>query len=177
METIISEAEYRQKEQGLFLTSSDIEFLKRHPLVTLGVHTRSHPVLSGLNDEQIRDEISGSLDFYERQIGGGLPMFSIPFGRLYRDYDERTLRVAGDLSVQVVLSAYGGDNAQGQPLYNVRRIPVQEEALREGFSSFMKYLRDRCDVGDYSVEEARLRDAVERHPRFAPRHRAASPDR
>jgi peptidoglycan/xylan/chitin deacetylase (PgdA/CDA1 family) len=166
---IISGEEYREKEQGLFLTPADLEFLKRHPLVTLGVHTRSHPVMSRLGDEEIRDEISGSLDFHERQIGGGVPMFSIPFGRLYRDYDERTVRIARDLLVGVILSAYGGDNGGGQPLYNVRRIPVQEDVLREGFSCLMKYLGDRCDVGDYSGREARLREAVERHRTGLPR--------
>jgi peptidoglycan/xylan/chitin deacetylase (PgdA/CDA1 family) len=166
---VISEEEYRRKERRLFLTLADLEFLRRHPLVTLGVHTKSHPVLSGLGDEEIRDEISGSLDFHERHIGGGPPMFSIPFGRLYRDYDERTVRIARELLVGVVLSAYGGDNGEGQPLYNVRRIPMQAEALKEGFSCFMKYLRDRCDVGDYYDREARLREAVERHRADLPR--------
>jgi peptidoglycan/xylan/chitin deacetylase (PgdA/CDA1 family) len=161
---IVSEDEYREKEQGLFLSSADLELLKRHPLVTLGVHTRSHPVMSGLSDEEIRDEISGSSDFYRREIGGRTLMFSVPFGRLYRDYDERTVNIARDLSVEVVLSAYGGDNGEGQPLYNVRRIPVQEEMLEEGSSSFMAYLRDRCAADDYQDAEARLRSAVGGHP-------------
>ncbi len=157
---IVSEDAYKEKEQGLFLSQADLELLKRHPLVTFGIHTRSHPVMSGLSVEEIRDEISGSIDFYEREIGGGVPAFSIPFGRLYRDYDERTVSAARDLSVKVILSAYGGENPEGQPLYNIRRIPVQEEILREGFSSFMTYLRSRCAVDDYQDAEARLRFAV-----------------
>jgi peptidoglycan/xylan/chitin deacetylase (PgdA/CDA1 family) len=161
---IVSEDEYREKEQGLFLSSADLQLLKRHPLVTLGVHTRSHPVMSGLSDDEINDEIAGSLDFYGREIGGGAPVFSVPFGRLCRDYDERTVRIARDLSVGVVLSAYGGDNSEGQPLYNIRRIPVQEDMLEEGFLSLMEHLRSRCNVPDYSVKEARFYDAVEGHP-------------
>jgi peptidoglycan/xylan/chitin deacetylase (PgdA/CDA1 family) len=165
---IVSEDEYRDKEQGLFLSSADLQLLKRHPLVALGVHTGSHPVLSGLDDDEISEEISASLDFHGRNVGGGIPIFSVPFGRLYRDYDERTVRIALNLSVGVILSAYGGDNREGQPLYNVRRIPVQEDMLEEGFSSFMKHLRNRCDVDDYSGKEARLRDAIERHPSRVP---------
>ncbi len=164
LRSIVSEDEYREKEQGLFLSPADLKFLKRHPLVTLGIHTRSHPVMSGLTGDEIRDEISGSIDFYGREIGGGVPAFSVPFGRLYRDYDDRTVRIARDLSVKVILSAYGGDNREGQPLYNVRRIPVREEMLKGGFPSFMTYLRDRCAAGDYPDEETRLHSAVGGHP-------------
>jgi peptidoglycan/xylan/chitin deacetylase (PgdA/CDA1 family) len=161
---IVSEDEYRDKEQELFLSSADLQLLRRHPLVTLGVHTRSHPVMSGLGDDEISDEIAASIDFHGREIGGGAPIFSVPFGRLYSDYDERTVRIARDLSVGAILSAYGGDNRAGQPLYNIRRIPVLEDMLEEGFSSFMKRLRKRCDADDYAREEVRLRDALERHP-------------
>jgi peptidoglycan/xylan/chitin deacetylase (PgdA/CDA1 family) len=168
LKDIISEDEYRDKEQGLFLSSADLQLLKRHPLVTLGVHTRSHPVMSGLSDDEISDEISGSLNFHAREIGGGVPMFSVPFGRLYRDYDERTVCIARDLSVGVILSAYGGDNREGQPLYNIRRVPVQEDMLEEGFSSFMKHLGNRCNPDDYSGREARLRDAIEGRPSRVP---------
>jgi peptidoglycan/xylan/chitin deacetylase (PgdA/CDA1 family) len=159
---IVTEEEYREKERDLFLSRADLASLKRHDLVTLGIHTKSHPVMAGLCNDEIRDEISGSIDFYRREVGEGVPAFSVPFGRLYKDYDERTIAAARDLSVEVVLSAYGGDNPEGQPLYNVRRIPVQEEVLREGFSSFMTYLEERCSAGDYVMEEARLRSALPR---------------
>jgi peptidoglycan/xylan/chitin deacetylase (PgdA/CDA1 family) len=160
---VIAEEQYREKEQGLFLSLADLQLLRRHPLVSLGVHTKSHPVLSGLDDKQIREEISGSIDFHKQRIGGGLPMFSIPFGRLYRDYDERSVSIARELSVGVILSAYGGDNREGQPLYNVRRIPVQEEILKEGFPSFMTFLKNRCSSDDYLDAEARLCSVVEGH--------------
>jgi peptidoglycan/xylan/chitin deacetylase (PgdA/CDA1 family) len=161
---IVSEEEYRDREGELFLSSADLQLLKWHPLVTLGVHTRSHPVMSRLSDDEIREEISASLDFHGREIGGGVPMFSVPFGRLYRDYDERTVRIARELSFGVILSAYGGDNREGQPFYNVRRIPVQEDMLKEGFLSFMTGLKNRCNVTDYSRKELRLHDAIEGRP-------------
>ena len=57
-------------------------------------------------------------------------MFSMPFGRLFKDYDERAIAIAKTLSINVVLSAYGGGNAEGQPLYNIRRISVHEGKTR-----------------------------------------------
>ncbi len=163
MGSMVSEREYREREGRLFLYSDDIDGLKGNPLVNFGVHTRSHPVMMGLSDEEIRDEISDSIEFYGREIGGGVPMFSIPFGRLYRDYDERTINIARDLSVEVILSAYGGGNSEGQPLYNVRRIPVQEDMLKEGGRSFIEHLKKQCAADGYAEAEARLRAAVRAH--------------
>ncbi len=159
---IVSEAEYREREHGLFLSAGDLDALKNNPRVTFGIHTRSHPVMWALSEEEIRDEISGSLGYYRDTICSAYPMFSVPFGRLYRDYDERTISICRELSLEVILSAYGGDNREGQPLYNIRRIPVSEQMLECGFSSFLSLLRDRCAAADYAGKEKRLRDAVER---------------
>lgn len=157
---MVSEEEYREREGRLFLSYEDIKSLKGNPLVTFGIHTRSHPVMMGLSDEEIRDEISGSLDFYRKWVGSDVPVFSIPFGRLYKDYDERTVNIAHELSVKVILSAYGGCNGKDQPLYNIRRIPVQEDLLREGPRSLIEHIRSRCASGAYVEEEARLGTAV-----------------
>ncbi|MEJ2698003.1 MAG: polysaccharide deacetylase family protein [Candidatus Sulfobium sp.] len=160
-ENIVSEDEYREREGRLFMSFEDVESLKKNPLVTFGIHTCSHPVMKGLTDQEIKGEISGSLDFYRTRVGDDVPMFSVPFGRLYRDYDERTVNIALGLSIEHVFSAYGGGNAKGQALYNVRRIPVQEDRLKEGVSSSIAHIRDRCVADDYMEEEARLLSAVE----------------
>jgi peptidoglycan/xylan/chitin deacetylase (PgdA/CDA1 family) len=165
MQELVSEDEYREKESDLFLSESDIVSLKNNPLVSLGIHTRTHPVMSRLSDSEIMDEISGSVDFYERNIGTGTPMFSVPFGRLYRDYDDRTVIAAGDCSLKVILSAYGGGNSPGQPLYNVRRIPVTEAMLADGSAAFVRRLRECAGAVDYAGAERKLDEAVSSYRR------------
>jgi hypothetical protein len=157
---IVSEVEYREKEKGLFLSAGDLDELKNSSRVTFGIHTGSHPVMLALSDDEIRDEIASSRDFYRRAVGHDVPMFSVPFGRLYEDFDERTINIATELSVKVILSAYGGDNGEGTAPYNIRRIPIHEEMLKDGFSSFLSLLRDRCRAGDYLDKEERLRNAL-----------------
>lgn len=153
---LVSEEEYRETEKGLFLSYSDIDVLKRDPLVSLGIHTRTHPVMSGLSDEEIAAEISGSLDFYKRWVKDDAPMFSVPFGRLYKDYDERTVITAQGLSVEVIFSAYGGRNNKGQPLYNIRRIPVSEGVLERGLASFVDLIKDYDVPTEYIEKEKKL---------------------
>lgn len=161
---IIAEKEYLEKENELFLAYEDIRRLKESPLVEFGIHTRTHPVMKGLGDEEIRDEISGSAALYRDRIGDGRPMFSVPFGRLYKDYDERTIKAALDLSTGVIFSAYGGRNGRGQSLYNIRRIPVHEGLLESGVGKFVRSLFDAEAGPEYREAEKRLHESVEQTP-------------
>ena len=160
LDSLVPEGEYRESEKGLFLSLEDIGRLKKNPLVSFGIHTRSHPVLKCLPDEEISDEIAGSLAFYRSKIRDETPMFSVPFGRLFRDYDERAITIAQTLSINVVLSAYGGGNAAGQPLYNIRRISVHEGKLREGIDTFVDSLREPAEPGEYAEKEKLLSELL-----------------
>ncbi|MFZ2197344.1 MAG: polysaccharide deacetylase family protein [Thermodesulfovibrionales bacterium] len=156
LDNVVSEEVYRKQDKDLFLSMEDIGKLKQNPLVSFGIHTRSHPVMKGLSDAEIHSEIAGSLEFYRSRIGDYAPMFSIPFGRLFMDYDERAIAIAQTLSINVVLSAYGGGNAAGQPLYNIRRISVHEGKLREGFDTFIKTLREPALPVEFMEKEKEL---------------------
>ncbi|CAN5421014.1 polysaccharide deacetylase family protein [soil metagenome] len=48
--------------------------------VTLGAHTRTHPILTNLPVEQARDEMIGSQQDLQREIGHVLPVFCYPNG-------------------------------------------------------------------------------------------------
>ena len=156
LDNVIPEEIYRKQDNDLFLSMEDIGKLKHNPLVSFGIHTRSHPVIKCLTDEEIHYEIAGSLDFYRTRIGGDAPMLSMPFGRLFKDYDERAIKIAQALSINVALSAYGGGNAAGQPLYNIRRISVHEGKLKGGIDIFVDSLRELVVPAEYAEREKEL---------------------
>lgn len=157
---VVSEEEYKKTEHGLFLSFGDIEILKQNPLVSFGIHTQTHPVMMKLNYDEIFDEISESLQFYKKIIKDDAPMFSIPFGRLFRDYDERTVIAAQGLSLQYIFSAYGGDNRKGQPDYNIRRFSVNEGVLDKGIDAFKKTLEDISVEHEFILKEKELNEAL-----------------
>lgn len=157
---IVSEDEYRYREGELFLSLKDIDNLKKQQHLSLGIHSHTHPVMMKLTDEEIHKEISESLDFYKSNIKDNTPMFSIPFGRLYKDYDERTIITAKNLLVDVVLSAYGGDNSTGQPLFNIRRLPVSEAILKDGVGSFIRSLNNIEAPFEYREKEEYLNSII-----------------
>lgn len=48
--------------------------------ITLGAHTRTHPMMPQISRGEIRAEIAGSLDDLRREIGETLPIFAYPSG-------------------------------------------------------------------------------------------------
>ena len=71
--------------------------------VDVGVHTASHPMLPGLNDSEILDEISrGYLDL-KAVLPGTQPLLAVPFGL----FDPRTNRLAREAGMTAALTLEG----------------------------------------------------------------------
>ena len=70
--------------------------------VVLAPHSRSHPLLDRLPREAVRDEIVGSLEDLEREIGVAPPVFAYPAG-------------AQDAYVALILEEAGFELAFGEP--------------------------------------------------------------
>lgn len=62
--------------------------------VTLGAHTRNHPILTRVSPEVIRQEAVDSLQDLEQEIGATLPIFAYPSGGANAEV-VRTLKQAG----------------------------------------------------------------------------------
>lgn len=62
--------------------------------VTLGAHTRTHPLLSRIPLHQAQEEITGSLEDLRREIGPVAPIFAYPDGQ-YTAAVVETIKAAG----------------------------------------------------------------------------------
>ena len=61
--------------------------------VTLGAHTRNHPMMDRISLEVVDEEIEGSLMDLKREIGVALPIFAYPGGHVTDDIEERLRRM------------------------------------------------------------------------------------
>jgi peptidoglycan-N-acetylglucosamine deacetylase len=75
-----------------------VKALAANPLFEIGNHTFSHPHLSKLNEEQIRDEIQRTQVELETLTGKPPRLFRPPFG----EYNYRVARVAASLGLITV---------------------------------------------------------------------------
>jgi len=71
---------------NLMLTSTQLQELARTPRVTIGAHTRHHPILACASDEEAEAEIRGSRADLESLIDAPVDLFAYPNGRPGRDY-------------------------------------------------------------------------------------------
>lgn len=72
------------------MTSAELVELAGDPLVSVGVHTRSHPALPTLADDDLRDEVRSGYDALREIVPHVLPVLAVPYGR----HDARTIRIA-----------------------------------------------------------------------------------
>ena len=67
-------------DSRLFMNWSEISELHNSPLVTIGAHTHTHPVLTHLCDEKAFNEIKISKELIERKIDSPVRHFAYPYG-------------------------------------------------------------------------------------------------
>jgi peptidoglycan/xylan/chitin deacetylase (PgdA/CDA1 family) len=83
----------------------ELRQLKRQG-ITLGAHTRTHPILSRISAEEARKEIIGSQKDLERETGDVPPVFCYPNG----DYNDLIIQILKDAGFIMAFSTKDGHN-------------------------------------------------------------------
>lgn len=74
--------------------------------VTLGAHTRTHPLMNRISPKEMSDEIVGSLHDLAREIGSALPLFAYPSG----GFDDEVTRVLHQEGIAFAFTTERGAN-------------------------------------------------------------------
>jgi len=89
--------------------------------VTLAPHTRTHPLLVRVPLERVREEIVGSLEDLEREIGTAQPVLAYPSGGV----SDAVVDVVREAGFELAFSTKRGNNHIGQADWlRLRRIHV-----------------------------------------------------
>jgi peptidoglycan/xylan/chitin deacetylase (PgdA/CDA1 family) len=80
MEKVRSLSPNRFNFESEFLSWDEVIELDRHPLITIGAHTKNHPVLSRSTAEELRDELVGGREIFENRLGHPVDHLAYPFG-------------------------------------------------------------------------------------------------
>ncbi|MGB4676453.1 MAG: polysaccharide deacetylase family protein [Aggregatilineales bacterium] len=93
--------------------------------VTLGAHTRTHPLLTRVPLDVARREVVGSLEDLRREIGEVMPVFAYPAGA----YNAEVVAILKEAGFRLAFTTIKGTNdlARLDPL-RLRRINVKEDA-------------------------------------------------
>jgi peptidoglycan/xylan/chitin deacetylase (PgdA/CDA1 family) len=104
------------------MDTNDVRHLAESGLITVGAHSRTHPILSRLDSDRIEDEILGSKNDLEQMTGGAVTQFAYPNGR-WEDINRKVFDITARNFECAVLTE-SGLNRSGQNKYLLRRIGI-----------------------------------------------------
>jgi len=88
--------------------------------MSIGAHTRSHPVLTAVTPEQAGIEIAGSRAELERELGRPVQLFSYPHGK----YDAKTRSLVEQAGYLGACTTRPGMNTLAVSDFEIRRTEV-----------------------------------------------------
>jgi peptidoglycan/xylan/chitin deacetylase (PgdA/CDA1 family) len=115
---------------GLMLRADQIRALHRAG-IEIGAHTRSHPILTRIDEHAAAAEIRGSKATLEDVIGAPVTTFAYPNGRPQLDYGARDVALAKAAGFRAAVSTAWGCARRGADPHQLPRIaPWDRTALR-----------------------------------------------
>lgn len=113
-------------------------------LVDFGAHTVSHPILSRLNDSELKYEIETSCHDVADHLGSAGSVFAYPNGQS-ADYDARVVSCLKKCGIPTGVTTVAGLSTSNQDAYGIRRIPIGNTTslaeLRFACNGLMEHLR------------------------------------
>jgi peptidoglycan/xylan/chitin deacetylase (PgdA/CDA1 family) len=108
----------------------------------IGAHTRTHPVLTRLDEADAMDEITSSRTAIEDHIGKAVSLFAYPFGKPREHVSERISRIVAELGFESAATVlYRGVRHDEDPM-SIPRFPI----TRDSMEIFSGKIRGRLDA-------------------------------
>ena len=96
--------------------------------IEMGAHTRTHPSLGKVSEEQLRDEVEGAIHDIERQTGQRPASFCFPNGQP-DDYNEAVKACVRQAGCKGAVTAFYDSRVSDDP-YEVRRFTASERRFQ-----------------------------------------------
>lgn len=123
------QAEYRKEAQFFQpLTWDEARTLARHPLIRIGGHTDTHPLLGLLTADAARDELRQSKAILRNQLGIETNLFAYPFGvRRYGAYSKHTEQLLRDTGYVCSMTSEISRARVGAGPWQIPRISLTQQ--------------------------------------------------
>jgi peptidoglycan/xylan/chitin deacetylase (PgdA/CDA1 family) len=112
----------REDSRDRAMNETELVDISSSPLIEIGAHTLTHPVLSALPREAQQAEIVGSQKKLEGILDRHVETISYPYG----EFNEETVQVVQSAGMRSALITMTGRVEPGDPLYRLRRCRVKD---------------------------------------------------
>lgn len=125
----------------LMLSSGQVRALRRAGM-GIGAHTVSHPILTGLDADQVRFEIGHSRRQLESILGEPVELFAYPNGKWSVDFDRQSVEIVRELGFKAAFTTEWGGAGRGTDRLLIPRFtPWDRTRLRFGLRMAANLLR------------------------------------
>jgi peptidoglycan/xylan/chitin deacetylase (PgdA/CDA1 family) len=117
------------------LTWDELKELAKHPLVTLGVHTSTHAVLSRLSDAEVERELTESRTYLRDMLSLDFDLLAYPMGQK-EHADTREFALAKKAHFRAAFTSRSGAMPQlgSRSMFEIPRIPVDYDDTLSSFA-------------------------------------------
>ena len=114
------------------MTWDNLKQLDKSPLVTIGAHSHSHPILSSITPDKIVYELVTSLQILRNKLGHHIEFFAYPYGQLHH-IPKNAKHILEELSVMSALSTCWRSSNSRDNLFALNRIMINGDDSLEVF--------------------------------------------
>ena len=137
----------RPPEEDRVVSPEHLRRMIQHPF-TVGAHSRTHPILSGLEPESARAEIDGSRKDLEQLLGQPVLDFAYPNGR-FSDLSDFISKLVAEAGYRCAVTTEPGTVRRGDDRLALRRcLPGNVPAFLASFELLARAWADRHRTGD-----------------------------
>lgn len=118
------------QRQPLMMSSEQIVAM-RDSGITIGAHTRSHPILANLDDRNARYEIAESREILENLLKDKVGLFAYPNGIPSKDYSQRDVSIVKELGFNAAVSTRKNIATRNDGIYELPRFTPWDENVNK----------------------------------------------
>ena len=127
----ITQTKKRKQYSNLVLNWDEIKLLDKHPLVSIGAHTHSHPNLKNLSEKEAFLEMKISKNILEEKLEHPISHFAYPFGSP-KEADSQEFELARRCGFSEAVTTRP-ETIRNPDLYAIPRLGVPHYLTLNGF--------------------------------------------
>ena len=113
---------------NLMMDDGDVSQLAKEGM-GIGGHTSSHPILTRLDDQSVKEEIINGKAYLERLTGREIKLFAYPNGKPLRDYHKGHVDMIKSIGFKAAVSTAWGVASSQSDLYQLPRFTPWDRSI------------------------------------------------
>jgi len=120
-----------------YMTWENIREIEKYDFVEIGNHSHTHEYLIDFTNEEVKKDLTNSINIFKKELGKNSNFFSYPFG----EYSTDLKKIVIDLGFKYAFGQHSGVVDETKNYFEMPRFPINEKyGEMERFKTILKTL-------------------------------------